>query len=459
MPALRDLDLAIAPGECLLVVGPSGAGKSTFALALGGLLGREVPGRIDGELAVGGPAGTVFQDPGSQIVMERVEDDVAFGLEGLGWSRPAMLARVPRALETTGLGGLERRRTTTLSGGQQQRLALAGALAPDPRLLVLDEPTANLDPDGARAFVGRLGALRAAGCTIVLVEHRVELAWAIADRVLILGRDGRPVDVGTPDEVVRRNGRALVDAGIWLPAAVDAALGVLPPPPLGSAAGGGLLVAAAGVTFGYARDQPVVRGVDLCVAAGDRLAIVGPNGSGKSTLGRLLVGLLRPDSGEVRLLGADPSRLAPAALARRGGYLFQDPEQQFLATTVATEAALGLRPEELARLPDVMDALSLPLDRFGPRSPYAISGGEQRRLSLAPLLARRPHLMVLDEPTFGQDRATYRGLLEILRERLDGSTGLVAITHDERLVGDLGGRAARMDGGRLVETGAAEAAA
>ena len=433
------------------MLGPSGSGKSTFVLALAGLLDREVPGRLDGTLGVGGPAGVVFQDPGAQLVMERVEDDVAFGLENRGWSREAMRARVPEALVEAGLGGLGRARTTTLSGGQQQRLALAGATAPRSSLLVLDEPTANLDPDGARAFIERLAALRDAGTTIVLVEHRVELAWGLADRVLVLGPDGRPVDLGPPADVVRRSGRALREAGIWLPADVDAALGVVPGAPWPPARAGAPLVVGDGLGFGYRRRTPVVRDVDVSVAAGDRLTIVGPNGSGKSTLGRLLVGLLRPDAGTVRLLGDAPHRLRSDELARRAAYLFQDPEQQFLATTVVEEAGLGLRSDELARLPELMEALALPLGRFGARSPYALSGGEQRRLSLAGILARNPRLLVLDEPTFGQDRATYQSLLAILGERLDDGVGLVAITHDERLVADLGGRSAVMSGGRLLD--------
>ncbi len=450
-PALRDVDLEVAPGECLLVLGPSGSGKSTLVLGLAGLLGREVPGRLEGTLGVGGPVGVVFQDPGAQLVMERVEDDIAFGLENRGWPRAEMRARVPEVLAEAGLDGLGRTRTTTLSGGQQQRLALGGALAPRSRLLLLDEPTANLDPDGARALVERLAALRASGTTIILVEHRVELAWRLADRVLVLGRDGRPLDLGPPADVVRRNGQALLGAGIWLPAEVDAALGVGPGVPPRPPVVGEPLAMGRGVGFGYRRDAPVVRGVDIEIAAGDRLTIVGPNGSGKSTLGRLLVGLLRPDAGVVRLLGDAPHRLRPDELARRAAYLFQDPERQFLATTVAQEAGLGLRGRELDRLPELMDALALPLDRFGSRSPYALSGGEQRRLSLAGILARRPRLLVLDEPTFGQDRATYQGLLAILGERLDDGVGLVAITHDERLVADLGSRSAVMAGGRLLD--------
>ena len=175
--------------------------------------------------------GLVFQDPESQIVMERVEDDVAFGLESRGWPRDAMLARVPEALVEVGLGGLERRRTTKLSGGQQQRLALAGALAPQPGILVLDEPTANLDPPAARAFAARLADLRRSrAVTIVIVEHRVDVAWPIADRVLALGPDGRPIDFGRPADVLARSRSRLVAAGAWLPDE-DEAPSIAPPAP------------------------------------------------------------------------------------------------------------------------------------------------------------------------------------------------------------------------------------
>jgi energy-coupling factor transporter ATP-binding protein EcfA2 len=431
------------------VLGPSGSGKTTLALALAGLLDARSDGVLSGELAVGGPVGVVFQRPGDQVVMERVEDDVAFGLERRGVPRDEMRRRVPQALDRVGLAGFERRRSATLSGGEQQRLALAGALAPAPPILVLDEPTANLDPAGARAFMDRLAAARAAGTTIVLVEHRVELAWGLADRVLVLGKDGRQLSLGAPDRVMASVGPALVEAGIWLPPDVDARLGVVSPGLPVTGPTGGPIVAAEAASFGYGDGRPAVDAVSLVVRAGERVALVGPNGGGKSTLGRLLVGLLRPSTGRVRLGPDRPDRLSPSVLARRAGYLFQDPEQQFLAGAVLDEVMLGLRPDERARAGSLMDALGLPLGRFGTRSPYALSGGEQRRLSLACVLIRNPDLLVLDEPTYGQDRATYRGLLDVLREHLRAGTAILVATHDERLVADFGGRCLRMAGGAL----------
>ena len=453
----------------MLVLGPSGSGKSTLALAIGGLIPRDIPAAMGGHLAlddreiqglepaaVAARVGMVWQDPDSQLVMERVEDDVAFGLENRGWSRADMRTRVPEILDEMGLGALERQRSRRLSGGQQQRLALAGALAPRPDVLVLDEPTANLDPAGAAAFMGRLAAVRAErSTTIVLIEHLVEAAWPMADLILALDADGRPIDVGTPEEVERRSAAHLRDAGIWLPAAVERRLRVPDTvtrisPRQDGRSGGGPIITASGLRFGFDRNEPVLRDVDLHIDAGERVALVGPNGSGKSTLAQLLVGLLRPDAGEVRLLGDDPARLRPAELARRAQYVFQDPERQFLAQTVEEEVLLGLRFAVRQSTRVLMGRLGLPLERYGRQNPYRLSGGEQRRLSLAVALAREPAVLVLDEPTFGQDRHGYESLLDILEERLAGGTTLIAATHDRRFVADAIDRTIELAGGWIA---------
>jgi energy-coupling factor transporter ATP-binding protein EcfA2 len=410
--------------------------------------GRDV--RELGTVGVGERVGVVFQDPSTQLVMERVEDDVAFGLENRGWAVDAMHERVPEVLATVSLVGQERARSRRLSGGQQQRLALAGALAPRPGLLVLDEPTANLDPAGAADLMTTLASIRAErSATVVLIEHRVEEAWPLADVVLALDASGRPIDVGPPDEVAARSVRRLRAAGVWLPAALEpkqrpGPLRGLPEPGRGA---GATVVRADAVRYGYDRARPVVRDVTLDARAGERIALVGPNGSGKSTLARLLVGLLRPDHGRVELLGADPARLPPADLARRAGYIFQEPERQFLAQRVKEEVSLGLTAEERARVEPLMDRMGLPLEQFGERSPYRLSGGEQRRLSLACILVRRPAVLVLDEPTFGQDRRGYESLLRILREHLEGGACLIAATHDARFVNDVATRIVELDEG------------
>jgi energy-coupling factor transport system ATP-binding protein len=480
-PAVSGVRFELAPGECLLIVGPSGSGKSTLARAIAGLVPWAVPGRLGGDLRLDGIAagsdpaatiprvGVVLQDPASQLVMERAGDDVAFGLEGRRWPRPAMLTRVPEALAEAGLVGFEDRRTARLSGGEQQRLALAGAFAPRPGLLVLDEPTASLDPVGAAAFAARLATVRERrGATIVLVEHRAELAWPLADRVLALAPDGTPLAFGAPDEVLARHRAALVEAGVWLP---DDPLPLLPPRPPAPGPGGrgrgGADDGAAGarpdreplvdvraVGYAYEPGTPVLADLDIAVAEGERVALLGPNGSGKSTLARLLVGLLRPTTGTVRLAGVDPARVAPGAAARLAGYVVQDPERGFVGATVADDLAAGLAPAERGVAGEIAASLGLPLEVFGDRNPYTLSGGEQRRLSLAAQLVRRPRLLVLDEPTYGQDRRGYAALVEILRERVAGGVAVVAATHDLRFAGDIADRVVHLAAGRIAPVAA-----
>ncbi len=477
-PTLRDVSFEVGPGEALLIVGASGSGKSTLGRAIAGLVPGDFPGEWSGTLRVGdldlptteraalaGVVGIVFQDPGSQLIMDRVEDDVAFGLENRAWPVEAMRARVPDVLAQVGLAGLGRRRPNMLSGGQQQRLALAGVLAARPGVLVLDEPTANLDPAGTQAVFGLLHEIRERRlATIVLIEHRVEAAWPLADRVLALGRDGSPIDYGTPDDVVARSGERLRAEGIWLPRSVETALSRVPAAPtaggrgwpagVGSAAiasGSGVpLVLADQVIFGYAPHEPIVREATLAVRAGERVVLVGPNGSGKSTLGRLLVGLLRPWYGRVRLAGQDPARLPARALARDAGYIFQDPDLGFIAERVIDEVRAGLPAARVGDAETMLERLGLPPAAFGQRSPYRLSGGEARRLSLAATLVRRPSLLVLDEPTYGQDRRGYEALLQILRERIDDGAAVIAVTHDERLVADFADRRIEMAEGWIV---------
>jgi energy-coupling factor transport system ATP-binding protein len=462
-PALAGIDLRLDAGGVLLVVGPSGSGKSTLARAIAGLIPRDVPGEWRGSLRVGElevpaarPAevaalvGILFQDPASQLVMDRAADDVAFGLENRAWPLGAMRSRVPEALGATGLGGFERRRGTRLSGGEQQRLALAGVEAPRPSVLVLDEPTANLDPAGAAALFGRLAALRdERRTTIVLVEHRAEVAWPLADLVLALDGTGAPIDLGAPADVLARSGSLFAREGIWLPhdTAEPAA-----PTGLGRPDGPGHdLVEVNRVRFAYGRGgEPAVRDIDLGVAAGERVALVGPNGSGKSTLLRLIAGLLRPTAGSVALDGLDPARLPASRLAHLAGFVFQDPELGFLGDTVAEEIALGLGSSEALAAAEVLDRLGLPLERFGGRNPYRLSGGEQRRLSVATALARRPRILLLDEPTFGQDRRGWEAIAAIVGDLVDEGTAVIAATHDERFATRVAQRRVEMADGWVV---------
>jgi energy-coupling factor transporter ATP-binding protein EcfA2 len=463
----------------LLVVGPSGSGKSTLARAMAGLIPREFPGEWRGSLRVGdlevaatepGPAaaalvGIVFQDPASQFVMDRAADDVAFGLENRGWPLDAMRARVPEALGTVGLAGYEERRTGRLSGGEQQRLMIAGVLAPRPGVVVLDEPTANLDPDGAAAVFGHLAELRRGGATtVVLVEHRVELAWPLADVVLALGPDGSPIDLGLPADVLARSGDRMAAAGIWLPGSggrpagayssggrhdrtLDDARRARDDGAPGSVTAGDPILELDAVRYTFDHSTPAVRAVDLSIDAGERVALVGPNGSGKTTVLRLAAGLLRPQAGTVRLAGVDPFRLSPPQLAGLVGFVHQDPELGFLADTVSEEVRLGLEPAATGRAAELAERLALPLDRFGSRNPYSLSGGEQRRLSLITALARDPALLLLDEPTYGQDRHGHEALVPILDDVVAEGCAVLEATHDERFVRDTATRRVELDEG------------
>ncbi len=374
----------------------------------------------------------MLQDPASQLVMERVGDDVAFGLENAAWPLEAMRARVPEVLASVGLAGFEERRSTRLSGGEQQRVAIAGVLAMRPGLLVLDEPTARLDPDGADAVAAVLRGLRSEGSTtIVLVEHRADIAWPLADLVLALDAGGRPIDIGTPAGVLERSAPQLSAAGIWLPTdrSVERRRRAI-------ASGDGVVLAFDDVSFEFEPGRQVLHDLGLEVRAGERVGLVGRNGSGKTTLLRLALGLLRPDAGHVFLGGRNPARLRASELARLAGYVVQDPELGFLADSVRAEVELGLDPTQVAFAQELCDRLGLPLGSFGSRSPYRLSGGEQRRLSLVTGLARRPALLALDEPTYGQDRHGHEALVAALDDLVGQGSAVLAATHDVRFAAD-----------------------
>ncbi|ARC56399.1 Putative HMP/thiamine import ATP-binding protein YkoD [Frondihabitans sp. 762G35] len=464
-PAVSELDLDVAPGERILLLGASGAGKSTLLAGLAGVLGGDDEGDATGELTVDGahPAdrrgrvGLVLQDPDSQVVLARVGDDVAFGPENLGVPREEIWRRVAESLEAVGLELPLDASTSALSGGQKQRLALAGALAMRPGLLLLDEPTANLDPQGVeevRDAVGRVVA--STGATLVVVEHRVSVWLPFVDRVVVLAAGGGVLADGPPSNVLAAQGAALREAGVWVP-------GVEPLRPRRSGASpGDLLLSAEKLSVGRRSGSAVARGIDARVAAGRLLGIAGPNGAGKSTLALTLAGLLAPVDG--RLLahpalagdaGPTPSRWRSRQLLTRIGTVFQDPEHQFLASTVRAELAvgpraLGLGPdEESARVDGLLDRLRL--DHLAGANPFTLSGGEKRRLSVATVLASRPRLLVLDEPTFGQDARTWRELVALLAALLDEGSAVVAVTHDADFLDALADDVLRIGAGDTAE--------
>jgi energy-coupling factor transport system ATP-binding protein len=452
----------------VLLLGASGAGKSTLLAALAGLLDPAHAGEPAGELtvddldprAVRDRTGLVLQDPETQLVMARAGDDVAFGLENRAVPAGEIWPRVTEALAAVGFRyGLDRR-TDQLSGGEQQRLALAGVLALRPRLLLLDEPTANLDPAGAELVRSAIAAVQqVTGATTVLVEHRVAAALPLVDRVVVLEPGGGMLASGSPQQVFATHGAALADAGVWVPDRPvvpehSAATSAAPHPDA-------LLVASQVGLVRRATTTPALDGVTATIRAGEALAVVGPNGSGKSTLASVLAGLVAPSSGIVLgtppLAGDDarrpPHRWPARVLADRIGTVFQNPEHQFLTGRVRDELAFGLRrrgePAVGAdqRVTELLDRLRL--TRLAEANPFTLSGGEKRRLSVATALTTSPRVLVLDEPTFGQDRRTWRELVELLAGHRATGGALCLVTHDEDVVTTLADRVLSLAGGRV----------
>jgi energy-coupling factor transporter ATP-binding protein EcfA2 len=446
--ALRGFDLRIDEGERVLLLGASGAGKSTLLQAMAGLL-DPTSGDQEGELAVRGAAGLVLQDPETQLVMARAGDDVAFGLENHCVPTAEIWPLVHRALADVGFPYSEDRATAALSGGEKQRLAIAGILALRPRVLLLDEPTANLDPDGARAIrsvLARIAERR--DVTMVVVEHRIAEVLTLIDRVIVIEAGGGVVADGPPDAIFARDGERLRQLGVWVPGPSPAA------PPRRTSAGEEAIVGR-DLTYIYPRsDVAALEAVAATVRSGAALAITGPNGSGKSTLAMLLAGLLRPQRGEVRAFGENPSRLSPRALVRLIGTVFQDPEHQLVASRVDDELRIGPRAIGLAtaqierRVGELLERLDLA--KLAAANPFTLSGGEKRRLSVGTALATFPGALVLDEPTFGQDRRTYAELLALLAEFREGGGAIAFASHDELFVDAFADELLRLERGRAA---------
>jgi len=436
-PALAEVTFSIAAGELVLLIGGSGSGKSTLLAALAGVLppGPDDAGLLRATSGSGQSArvGLVQQEPEGNIVMERVGDDVAFPLESAGVPSELIPDRVRQALAAVGLDVALDRPTAALSGGQQQLLALAAAAVAGPDLLLLDEPTANLDPCSADRVVRAVDALRAAtGCTVVVVEHRVQPWWARADAVL-LAQAGSIQRIARDAVGQRLGARPELGGRVWLE---RLRLPRVPPrePP------GAMVLAARGVAV-----EGRLAAVDLDVRSGEIVALTGPPGSGKTTLLECLAGLRTPSSGSVQVAGrASPWAWPAREVAATFGVVFQDPEHQFLTGRAVDELRHGLAgagvPADVAvlRARQMLDRLDL-----GARAeddPFTLSGGEQRRLSVATALVLDPRVLLLDEPTFGQDPTTWSGLVAILASHRDAGGAIVLATHDPRLVEALGAR-------------------
>jgi len=509
-PVLDGIDLIVRRGEWVLVMGPSGAGKTTLALTMNGCVPHLVTGQFAGEVLVKGRStvdtpvaamattvGMVFQDPDAQIVHETVRDEVYFGLENLRRD-PADIRHVAHAaLEQVGMFAHLDAEVMSLSGGQKQRISIASVLALEPEIIVLDEPAANLDPQGMRdvfEVIDRLHRQRA--MTIVMVEHHVDELAELVDRLVVIDK-GRIVLDDRPGVVFTAVAPTAERRALWLPqvaeivhaldgtspgllpmtvgacveqldehmrvgptlasqaasassatvaakpsslsmiAEVEAAMGS----PAANAALNDPILEVRDFAYGYDRRRPVLSGVTFALEPGGITAICGPNGSGKTTLAKCITRINPPAPGHIFLYGNDVTKLSHADLSSRVGYVFQNPDHQFVTDKVFDELAYSLRVRKLdedeirsrvERMLGLMD-----LKGREDESPFGLSVGERRRLSVATMLILGQKLLILDEPTIGQDLARSEALFSILEElcRELGST-MVFITHDMRLVAD-----------------------
>jgi energy-coupling factor transporter ATP-binding protein EcfA2 len=488
----------------VLVLGPSGSGKSTLTLCLDGLIPHLVEGDYAGRVAVAGlvvgdtpvhvlsqQTGLVFQDPESQFCTLTVEDEVAFGLENLGRPPDEIEGAIDRALASVELSGHRERHLATLSGGEKQRVALAAVLAMGPGVLVLDEPSANLDPHATSELFDLVRTLAAdRGHTVIIIEHKLDELIAWIDSVLALDADGRLLFRGSPEEAFYDHASLLSAAGVWLPQTAELVSALrqrgwaVPGRPLGVADTIAALAATSGLvdrlterssllatqtdaeaapasappaeplylvrdlSFSYPGSGGfrALRGLSLAIEKGAFLAIAGTNGAGKTTLAAVLSGVVDSPPGAVFLEGEDLSAMSGVAISGRVGHVFQNPEHQFVTATVYGELAFSLSAKagrKGARYlsPGQRQLVESWLDRLGllslaAASPFSLSQGQKRRLSVAAMLIRGQSALILDEPTLGQDEVQAARLMAMAEQFREAGGTVVMITHDMRLVAE-----------------------
>ncbi|WP_143528282.1 ABC transporter ATP-binding protein [Rubrobacter xylanophilus] len=500
-PALRGVDLEVGEGEFVVIMGHSGAGKSTLCAALNGLVPHFFRGRMEGEVRVCGRStrgrrvgelarevGLVFQDFEAQLFSTNVELEVAFGPENFAVEREEMVHRIRESLRLVGLEGFEDRQPATLSGGQKQRLAIASVLAMEPSIVCLDEPTTDLDPAGKQSIFGISRRLREReDVTLIVVEHETEETLG-ADRIVVL-REGA-VLADRPAREILGNVELLEDARV-MPLSVPRFFrergvreGEVPLTPgegvrefrrrrwrvnpgrhrklveedrARERSYGEPIIEVEGLVHRYPNGVAALEGVDLTVQRGEFLAVIGQNGSGKTTLVKHFNGLLEPSEGSVRVGGEEAREQGLLRLGQRVGYVFQNPDHQIFSDTVWDEVAFGPRirgfgaGEVRERVAEALAAVGL--EGFEKEDPFGLTKGERQRVAVASVLAVRPEVLILDEPTTGLDYAEQRSMMELVRRLNEAGSTIIVVTHAMWVVAEYAHRAVVVRDGRPVLSG------
>jgi energy-coupling factor transporter ATP-binding protein EcfA2 len=493
-PALNNISLTIEDGQFVLITGASGGGKSTLCRVFNGLVPHFYGGKISGQAEVQGrdilktppkelatKVGMVFQDPENQLVTTDVEREIAFGLENLGYPRNLIARRIEEALDTAGIAQLRFARHQELSGGEKQKVAIASVLALHPEILVLDEPTSELDPQSAEEVLRLLERLNdELGLTVILIEQRLDRVVHLVDRLLVMG-GGEIIADGTPREVMGGDTEGL---GIGLPPVIrlmrqlpgkelalnglpltvkDARLqlqkalkGVKTAEFADAGASAKPVLNVDKLWFSYG-ERAALRNINLDIERGGFIGIMGRNASGKTTLVKQFNGLLRPTKGRVRLEGVDTRQSTVAELSQRVGYVFQNPNDHLFADSVEDEIAFSLRnrgAEESEINKAVENMLNeFELGRYRKSYPRNLSGGEKQRVALASVLADQPEIIVLDEPTRGMDYVLKKKLINYLDDYRRRGNTVIMVSHDVETIADCAQRVVLLSEGRVVVEG------
>ncbi|MBT2733626.1 ABC transporter ATP-binding protein [Bacillus sp. ISL-7] len=450
---LSHITLSINQGEKVLILGPSGSGKSTLISALSGIIPEHLEAEVSGEVFCRKDAGVMFQDPDSQFCMLHVDEEIAFSLENRSIPRHEMDPIIAELMDKVGLMVDKKTPIETLSGGMKQRLALACLLALEPEVIFFDEPTAQLDPAGRNEIFVLLNQLaQKTNHTMVFVEHVLDGCIEWMDRVIILNENGSIIGDGQPKEMLLNFKNEMKEAGIWRPKlfpekweevvrnnAHPLSIKLANLKKTKPLKDGEILLRTEHVEIGYGK-KTIVSDIDIKIHKGEWISIVGENGSGKSTFLKSLIRLEPIKKGEILFQNTELKKWSERELYEKAGFVFQNPELQFITDTVFEEVAFGGRqrnwPEEL-----IHTKTNQLLEEFGLEShknahPFTLSLGQKRRLSVATMLLFDQDLLLLDEPTFGQDEKTANELIQRLKERQDQGTTIVMVTHDMDLVDD-----------------------